>query len=175
MAGRHSVAPVNGWIVDVARLRHDHRGRRMVEGELPVVDLGLPAAEVPTGMVTHSLDVDATGKDVIVTGQIRFAWRAECRRCLEPVDGAGEIELREVYQVGPVEGETWPVVDDQIDLEPMVREAVLLALPTTAVCRDDCTGPSEEYVVTVEAEPTEEETPPATDPRWAALDELKFD
>jgi uncharacterized metal-binding protein YceD (DUF177 family) len=51
----------------------------------------------------------------------------------------------------------------------------LLALPTTAVCRDDCTGPSSEYVVRVAAEPTRAEIEESTDPRWAALDDLKFD
>jgi uncharacterized protein len=166
---------VNDWIVDVARLRRDHRGRRTVKGALHVVDLELPAAQVPTGMVEHTFDVDATGADVIVTGQVRFDWRAECRRCLEPVNGSGEVELREVFQFAPVEGETWPVVDDEVDLEPMVREAVLLALPATAVCRDDCTGPSSDYVVTVAAEPINEEIEESIDPRWAALDDLEFD
>ncbi len=175
MAGHDSAAPVHGWTVDIARLRRDHHGRRTVEGALDVVDLELPAARVPSGMVEHTFDVDATGTDVMVTGRVRFDWRAECRRCLEPVDGSGEVELREVFQLAPVEGETWPVVDDEIDLEPMVREAVLLALPTTAVCRDDCTGPSSDYVVTVGAEPTDEEVAESTDPRWAALDDLEFD
>ena len=175
MAGQRSAAPVDGWTVDVARLRRDHHGRRTVEGVRHVVDLALPAARVPTGMVEHTFDVDATATDVMVTGQVRFDWRAECRRCLEPVDGSAEVELQEVFQLAPVEGETWPVIDDEVDLEPMVREAVLLALPTTAVCRDDCTGPSSEYVVTVGVEPTDEDLGEPTDPRWAALDDLEFD
>lgn len=178
-AGSGPVTPLTGWRVDVARLRRDHRGRQTFTGHQAIDELSLPAAEVPDGTVDHALDVDATSSDAVVTGTVSFSWRAGCRRCLEPVEGAATVEVQEIYQPVAVAGETWPIVDDVIDLEPMVRETVLLALPASVVCRDDCAGPSEgDYRVGLESEAVtaDDHTDDRPgDPRWAALDELRFD
>jgi uncharacterized protein len=68
-------------------------------------------------------------------------------------------------------GETWPLTSDEIDLEPVVREAVLLALPLAPLCDEGCLGPApERFPATVEDGDVAEEPP--RDPRWAALDQL---
>jgi uncharacterized protein len=75
-----------------------------------------------------------------------------------------------VFEPDPVEGETYPLGREDLDLGPAVREALALALPLAPVCRDDCPGadPEAHPVVT-------EDDAPAADPRWAALDGLRFD
>jgi uncharacterized metal-binding protein YceD (DUF177 family) len=54
-----------------------------------------------------------------------------------------------------------------------VRDAALLHLPLTVLCRPDCAGPAPDATpVSVEGEATDE---PPRDPRWAALDALRFE
>jgi uncharacterized protein len=106
---------------------------------------------------------------------VEVPWTAECRRCLDPIRDVATVDLREVFEVSPVEGETYPIDGDEVDLEPVVRDAALLHLPLAPLCRPDCAGPAPEaFPATVEGEGPEPDEP-ARDPRWAALDELSFD
>jgi uncharacterized protein len=178
-------------VVDASdALRHPGT-RRPLQRDAQLGDLVLTGVRVPAdGTVAVDLVVEAVGADVVVGGTVRAPWEGECRRCLEPVVGELELDVREVFERQPTEGETYPIDDDdQLDLEPMVREAVLLALPLSPVCRPDCRGPDperfpaaagEEDVQDVEmtvAGPGEvpDEHPPVRDPRWAALDELRLE
>jgi uncharacterized protein len=98
--------------------------------------------------------------------------------------GSSTAEVREIFERHPTEGETYPLGDELVDLEPMVRDAALLVLPLAPLCKDDCLGPAPDaFPARVEPEGGDEadetdeadgEEPP-TDPRWAALDQLKFD
>jgi uncharacterized protein len=86
-----------------------------------------------------------------------------------------------VYEPHPTPGETYPIDGDDLDLEPLVRDAVLLHLPLAPLCREDCRGPAPEVfpaVVAGEGEggPDDEtDDGPPRDPRWAALDVLRGD
>ncbi len=84
------------------------------------------------------------------------------------MEGYAEAEVREIFEARPTEGETYLLAGEQIDLEPMVRDAVLLALPLAPLCTADCEGPAPDQFPT---------GPPADDavildPRWAALRDL---
>ena len=82
-----------------------------------------------------------------------------------------------IFEVHPEEGETYPIDGDEVDLEPVVRDAALLSLPLAPLCREDCAGPAPDaFPATVEGEdePADGDEP-ARDPRWAALDELRFE
>jgi uncharacterized protein len=72
------------------------------------------------------------------------------------------------------------MADDIVNLEAMVRDAVLLALPLAPLCAADCRGPAPELFparVAGEGEESEEVegSGPISDPRWAALAELDFE
>jgi uncharacterized protein len=114
---------------------------------------------------------------VCAEGVVTAHWRAECRRCLEPVEGTLRAEVREVFEAHPTEGETYPLASEELDLEPMVRDAVLLGLPLAPLCRQACAGPAPESFPTVVpgAEVPDEAARRPRDPRWAALDELRFE
>jgi uncharacterized protein len=83
------------------------------------------------------------------------------------------VHVDELFEAVPLEGETYLLEDDVIDLEPMVRDALLLELPLAPLCRDDCAGlcptcganRNDEPCDCAEAEP---------DPRWAALRSLEI-
>ena len=126
-------------------------------------------------------ELEAQGNQVVVDGSVTFEWEGDCRRCLEPTSGVERVEVREIFEPDPVEGETWPLEVDRVDLAPIVREAVVLGLPIAPLCRPDCPGPDpEHYPASVEGDDlasereADEESGPA-DPRWAALKELRFE
>lgn len=147
-------------------------------------ELATSTAEVPPGSdVELEAVAEASGADVVLTGTVSFTWEGECRRCLQTVTGRVSADVREIFQDRPVEGETWPIQGEAIDLAPVLRDAVLLALPLVPLCADDCAGPDpDRFPTRIEDEgPTDadpdraEDDGPPVDPRWAALDDLRFD
>jgi uncharacterized protein len=157
----------------------DLRKRPGTQRELHLVDalagLEISSARVPPGGEV-ALDgmIEAIDGGITVTGRVSAPWTGECRRCLDDITGTLDTEVREVFEHQPTEGETYPIAGDEIDLEPVVRDAVLLALPLAPLCRDDCEGPAPESFPTGPGADTADEAP-ARDPRWAALSELRFE
>ena len=157
--------------------------RRQVQRVLDLAGVGTTAARLSgDGLVTADLIVEAVGDDIVVGGTLRTPWEGECRRCLGEVTGELEVTVREVFERRPTEGETYQLGDGIVDLGPMVREAVLLALPLAPLCSADCVGPDPDRFparpvgVAGEGAPGESAgDEPRRDPRWAALDELRFD
>jgi uncharacterized protein len=160
--------------VPVADLLRRPGTQRTVEAEAVLPDLALSSAAVlPGEPVRVSVVLESTGSAVTVSGEIRAAYVAECRRCLREIRGEAVTEVREVFEHQPAEGETYGLEGDELDLEPMVRDAVLLALPIAPLCDENCTGPlPDAYPVTVEGAG---EAAVVRDPRWAALDGLRLD
>lgn len=104
-------------------------------------DAGVHGAHVVGGVVDVDLEVTAAGNSFVAAGRVTGEWAADCRRCLEEVRGRIDTALREVFEWEPAEGETWPIVDQRIDLGPPVRETAILALPLAPLCSVDCAGP----------------------------------
>jgi uncharacterized protein len=160
----------------VTELRRHLGTRREVEASVDLPDLATStAAVVPGTPIEVDLVLEAILPGVSVSGSVRAQWVGECRRCLEEVRGTAEVDVQEIFERTPTEGETWPLGPDDIDLEPLVREAVLLALPLAPLCREDCEGPApDRFPTVVEGTVEAESEPPEApkDPRWAALDEL---
>jgi uncharacterized protein len=160
-------------VVGVADLLEHPGTRRELHDAVALEGLGTSAAQVPAGGEVHyDLVLEAIGGGALTaTGTIGAPWSGECRRCLELVEGSAEVDVREVFEAHAVEGETYPLDGEQIDLEPMVRDAVLLAMPLAPLCAVTCAGPAPDAFPTGPV--SEGERPP--DPRWAALSELEFD
>jgi len=160
--------------IGIMELRRRPGTQRDVHIATALPGLAVTSARVPDDA---ELVLDATlesveGAAVTVTGTVQVPWTAECRRCLDDVGGVLDVEVREVFETHPTD-DTYPIDGDEVDLEPVVRDAALLSLPLAPLCRPDCAGPvPEQLPVVVDGdEPAE----PARDPRWAALDELRLD
>jgi uncharacterized protein len=155
-----------------AGARHEVR----LSGRLP--HLALSTTRLADDDVVADLVLEAQGDAVTATGSVSARWVGECRRCLELTEGEVTVPLSEAFEPDPVDGETYPLGREEVDLGPAIREALALALPLAPLCRDDCTGPDPEaHPVTTaadEGEPADGEPAPA-DPRWAGLDALHFD
>jgi len=66
----------------------------------------------------------------------------ECARCLDPFDYAIPVEVEELYAYPhPIsETEFFVAKDGQLDLSPLLRAEVFIALSHREYCRPDCLG-----------------------------------
>lgn len=126
---------------------------------------------VPAGsQLELDLRLEAVMDGVLVSGTVVAPIRAECGRCLTPVDSSIEVEVQELfaYEPAPDGDEIALVAGDLINLEPIARDAVVLGLPLNPVCRDDCAGLCAgcgEPLADLPAGHGHDEI----DPRWAAI------
>ncbi len=125
-----------------------------------------------TDLLAVTATLESISEGVTVVGEVGAHWHGACRRCLDDVEGDLVAPVSEIFSDRPIEGETYPIGNNQIDLAEMTRDAVLFELPTAPLCRDDCPGPAADvFPVTVESD--DEPAEPQRDPRWAALDVLR--
>lgn len=164
-------------VVPIAELRRHPGTRRRFTEAVALPGLGITTAAVPEGApIEVDVELETLSSGLVATGTVTVPWVGDCRRCLTPVDGSTVARLKEIFEPRPVEGETYPMAEDLVDLEPMVRDAVLLALPLAPLCSTDCLGPAPEAFPAVAPDGGEEpESDSAVDPRWAALGDLHFD
>jgi uncharacterized protein len=136
-------------------------------------DLGLDVIGVPEGAdLELEVRLEAVLEGVVATGTVRAPLVGECVRCLDPVSDVLETDFAELFVPVGSDGddETRWISGDFIDLDPVLRDAVVLILPLQPVCRDDCPGLCSECGAHLAADPDHRHT--AADPRWAALQEL---
>jgi len=159
-----------------------HPGSRRTE-QIPVAlpGLAISSALVPDDApIAVDVVVESLSSSIVVAGTVTAPWTGACRRCLGVAEGVAVAEVREIFEGRPTDGETYPLAGDHIDLEPLVRDAVLLSLPLAPLCADDCRGPAPDALpvaIAADAPPAPDDPvpAPATDPRWSALDELRFE
>ncbi|MGY0058092.1 YceD family protein [Streptomyces sp. LZ34] len=148
-------------------------------------DLGIEVIGVREG-VTVELDLrlESVMEGVLVTGTARAPLAGECVRCLEPLERELEADFQEMYSYPDAddrsrfadtgddaeEEDTLFLEGDLFDLEPVLRDAVVLALPLQPVCREDCPGLCAECGARLEEDPGHHHD--AVDIRWAALQGL---
>ena len=105
-----------------------------------IADLGNGAASVPDDEpVRVEGTLERIGEGVVVRGTVHAPWRASCSRCL-PVEGTIDVHVDGSSRPRRSPGETYQLDDDALDLLPLVRDVLLLELPTAPLCRDDCAG-----------------------------------
>ncbi|WP_370939576.1 DUF177 domain-containing protein [Amycolatopsis sp. cg13] len=171
------------WVVDTRELGRRAGLSRELRRSAPVpTALGVPGVlEIREGEpVELDLMLESVVEGVLVTGAATAVATGECSRCLDPVTEHIEVDLTELFAYpGSATEETTDedeiprLVDDRIDLEPTVRDAVVLALPLAPLCREDCPGLCIECGVKwADLEPGHGHE--KIDPRWAALVE-RFD
>ena len=146
--------------------------------------LGTIGATVPPNTdVALNLRLESVVEGVLVSGTASARVEAECSRCLDPVAFSVTAELAELYvypetdskgRVKRREPEDPDWIDDEptiegdlLDLEPTLRDGVVLALPVAPICRIDCLGLCPECGFRLEGDPAHHHD--QIDARWAAL------
>lgn len=105
---------------------------------------------------------------ILVTGEVEATAEGECVRCLTDVTLPIEVEFQELFAYSEDEAFDYTVHDEHVDLEPVVRDAVVLSLPFQPVCQEDCLGLCPQCGVRLLDNPGHEHEAPV-DPRWGAL------
>jgi uncharacterized protein len=167
-------APVTPLVVNAAELLRQPGSRRRAVTDVPIAAVDLDDQRL-TGDIAVDVTLESTLDDVVVTGSLRARHRDACRRCLRSIDDVLVVTVDERYRVAPPpDDDAFPIVNGQIDLAPMVREEVLLAIPDAPLCRPDCPGLCPLCGADLAEGPCGCDTS-VRDERWAVLDELRVD
>ncbi|WP_353112272.1 DUF177 domain-containing protein [Microbacterium sp.] len=120
-----------------------------------------------------ALDVrlESVHEGILVSGTADAEYTGECGRCLTEISAPVEVEFQELFAYPGEEETDFEVQDDHVDLETLVRDAIVLSLPFQPVCRPDCPGldPSTGELLT---ESTGADDAAPIDPRWSALRQI---
>jgi uncharacterized protein len=169
------------WVVDTRDLGRRPGMSREVRRTAPLRSaLGVEGVVVVPKGAEVQLDVllESVVEGVLVSGTALAPVEAECSRCLDPIRGEEvEVEFTELFaypdsvtEQTTDEDEIARLVDDLVDLEPVVRDATVLALPSVPLCTPDCAGLCPECGVKW-ADAGADHRHETIDPRWAALTE----
>src|SRR6478609_10500769 len=125
-----------------------------------------------------NLDLDvrleSVHEGILVSGAADAEYVGVCGRCLIDIARPVEVEFQELFAYPGEEATDFEVQDDHVDLETLVRDAAVLALPFQPVCQPDCPG-LDPATGERRAVSTGSEQSMPTDPRWAALQEYTPD
>lgn len=107
-------------------------------GDLSVDMIGVPK----DSNIVMDLVFESVVGGVWVHGNADVTLEGECARCLAEFSYGEIFDLEQIYYWPNKEAEEGAlfVVDDTIDLDPILRDAVVLNLPFAPLCSDDCLG-----------------------------------
>jgi uncharacterized protein len=155
-----------------------HRAGEMSEHEMevPAPDKwgeGLVAV-LPGETVAVEVRLESVHEGILASGSIDTEYAGVCGRCLIDIAEPLEVEFQELFAYPGQEETDFEVQDDHVDLETLVREALVLALPFQPVCQPDCPGLDPVTGERLAEDPGTEQRAPL-DPRWAALQDFTTD
>ena len=169
--------PRGALVFDTRALGRQAGAAREETRTIPAPDsLRVELAGVPTGAdVNLSVRLEAVSEGVLATGTATAPVVGECARCLEPLTSSVEASFQELYhyEPGPAEDDEDDLLldGDLLDLEPVLRDAVVLALPLSPLCTDDCPGLCAQCGVRLADAPGHRHDD-AVLPQWEALRQL---
>jgi uncharacterized protein len=167
-------------IVDLSEILESGRDFEFV-GE---PNLEEEAARV-VGKVQAAGRIAGVGHRYKVTGTISGQIENDCTRCLVPIASALSLPFEVSYvdpesdsteverQVDPADLEIAVAEEGKLNIEDLVREQIILSLPTRFLCKEDCKGLCDKCGANKNAADCGCDAK-YIDPRWAQLKNLKF-
>ena len=166
--------------IGVRDLEHRPGTMRRLEEVVPAPEnFGNALIGAPEGSdIDLDLRLESVHDGILVSGTAGVAIHGECSRCLDPIDYDLDVDVQELYVFDPAadggedseDDQMYEVQDETIDLEPMLRDAVITQLPFQPVCREDCQGLCAQCGARLEDDPGHHHE--VLDPRWSALSGL---
>lgn len=167
------------FVIDVRELGRRPGTMKPVRAEVRAPSgMAVGLAGVPADApVLLDLRLESVVEGVLVSGTVTAPVTGECARCLIPVTDEVTVDVTELFAYPDSitdqtseEDEVSHLVGDMLDLEPVVRDALVLDLPLSPLCREDCRGLCAGCGIALDDLP-DDHTHTSTDPRWAALAE----
>ncbi len=167
----------NPWKVDLRELGRRPGSLHELERTAPApADWRVELIGVPEGAeIELALRLESVMEGVLVTGELDVPVVGSCARCLEPIEDTLHLDVQELYaypgsttEATSEEDEVRRLEGDFLDLEPLVRDTVVLSLPLAPVCSEDCAGLCVDCGLRLDGLPADH-THEVVDARWAAL------
>ena len=158
---------------------------RRIDIELSPESLELEDSDLKLKGDLHATgEIEKTAAEVIVRGSITGDAEVECSRCLQPVEQKLKIDFQANFvtpehfsldkenEVSISDLDTDVLEGDRIEIKDIVREQILLNIPEQVFCNPDCKGlcpkcGANRNLIDCKCDLNE------TDPRWAALKNLR--
>jgi uncharacterized protein len=175
--GKHHADPRSPFVFDVRELGRRAGSMREHRRSVPApAGLGSDLIGIPSGApLAVNVRLESVTEGVLVTGTVTGTLSGDCGRCLDPVSDELVVEIVELFAYRDSatdetteQDEVLRLDADLLDLEPVVRDAVVLGLPWTPLCRPDCRGLCPTCGQRLD-DLGEAHTHEVLDPRWAAL------
>ncbi|GAA5084111.1 YceD family protein [Nocardia iowensis] len=169
--------PDAAFVLDVRSLGRRPGTMREVHRTVSTVTrIGLDLVGVPVGAdVVLDLQQQAVSEGVLVTGTVTAPIEGECSRCLEPFTDEVNVRITELFaypdsttEQTTDDDDSYRMVDDTIDLEPVIIDVIGIELPLQPLCTPDCAGLCAECGVRM-AIAGSDHSHEILDPRWAGL------
>jgi uncharacterized protein len=141
--------------------------------------LGRDMIAIPSGAsVEVRVTLTAVSEGILVTGTVTAPVHGECVRCLKAIEDTLSVEVSELFAFEDSTtaettdaDEVMRLQGDLLDLEPVVRDALVFGMPGAPVCRADCPGLCAECGEPWDTLPSDHDHE-IVDPRWSALKKL---
>ena len=166
------------WVISIHELVRRPGELKEFHREIPApANVGIEMIGVPEGSpVDVDLRLESVSEGVLATGVVSAELVGECSRCLGEVREERDFDLQELYYYPgrDAEEDALFVVDEYIDLDPPMLDAIVLELPFTPLCREDCLGLCPICGFNLNDDP-EHNHGEQIDPRWEGLELFKAD
>lgn len=172
------------FVVSIADLPRQEGAQRQYSFTFSApAGIGVDLLKVPQGApITTEITLESVREGVLVHGGVYTRADGECARCLRPLERTVNEQIAELVYYpqslkalidnGADDTDELPMTDgDSIDLEPLIRDAIVLALPLQPLCQPQCRGLCPECGERWDDLP-EDHRHEHFDPRFSALDEL---
>ena len=160
--------------VDVRDLLEQPGASRTLQVSEGIPDLATELALVPDDRaIGAEFLLESVVEGVLVSGSVSGQMTLTCARCLRTFDTGFQLQVHELFTPEATEeDDEYPVVEGFVNLETMIRDAVIPAMPFAPLCRPDCQGLCERCGA--DRNFGECVCPPEIDSRWAPLAGLRL-
>jgi uncharacterized protein len=161
--------------VDVRDLVDRPGSYRTVHVEESIEGLETELARVPPDRpVEAELLMESVVEGILASGPVTGTVRYSCARCLQPFDATFQMEVQELFaREATASEDEYPLREGIVDVEPLLRDVVVTAMPFAPLCRPDCLGLCSRCGSDLNAGPCS--CGPETDVRWSVLSKIRFD
>ena len=134
---------------------------------------GTEIVAIPNGdSIGIELRLESVHEGILATGNAFGMAKTECSRCLQALDEAFRVAFQELFAYSGQSDEDLLVINNTVDIEEVVRDAVVISFPFQPVCDEDCMGLCAECGANLNDDPDHVHEG-QIDPRWTELKKLK--
>jgi uncharacterized protein len=161
---------MSNFVIPVHDLMHRAGTMREMHTKINLEsELGAGLARVAKGgEIDLKLRLESVHEGIYVSGELQTDAQGECSRCLDPVRMPIKVDIQELFAYSLEVEDDLLVQDEQIDLEQVIVDSVVLNLPFTPICSEDCLGLCPECGVKMVEDPNHAHEAPI-DSRWSEL------